>query len=84
MSQVARHPHEYTDLMSRKSHTAQLPIINANETKHEDCLKIMDTYENMLSELYTEAHGIVFTCQYLKGGGQSLHLQANVTSLFIY
>ena len=43
MSQVARNPHEYTDLMSRKSHTAQLPIINANETKHEDCLKIMDT-----------------------------------------
>jgi hypothetical protein len=54
MSQVARNPHEYTDLMSRKSHTAQLPIINANETKHEDCLKIMDTYENMLSELYTK------------------------------
>jgi hypothetical protein len=51
---------------------------------HEDCLKIMDAYENMLSELYTEAHGIVFTCQHLKGGGQSLNLQANVTSLFIY
>jgi hypothetical protein len=41
-------------------------------------------YENMLSELYTEARGIVFTCQHLKGGGQSLHLQANITSLFIY
>jgi hypothetical protein len=46
MSQVARNSHEYTELMSRKSHTAQLPIINANETKHEDCLKLMDTYEN--------------------------------------
>jgi hypothetical protein len=33
----------------------------------------MDKYENMLSELYTEAHGILFTCQHLKGWGQSLH-----------
>jgi hypothetical protein len=44
---------------------------------HEDCLKIMDAYENMLSELYTEAHGIVFTCQHLKGGGQSFSLTLN-------
>jgi hypothetical protein len=45
------------------------PIINANEAKCEDWLKLMDTYEKILSEFYTEAHSVVFTQQYLKGGG---------------
>jgi hypothetical protein len=53
-------------------------IYYANETKHEDCLKIMDTYENMLSELYTEAHGIVFTCQHLKGDFRTLHRSTRI------
>lgn len=44
--------------MSQKSQTAQLPIIDANESKHEDCLKIMDHYETVLTQLYNEAHGI--------------------------
>lgn len=45
--------------MSQKSQTAQLPIIDANESKHEDCLKIMDHYETVLAQLYHEAHSII-------------------------
>ena len=59
MSQVARNPHEYTDLMLRKSHTEQLPIINANETQHEDCLKIMDTYDmRTCFQNFTQKHTV--------------------------
>lgn len=58
MCDVLQINHKYDNYMSQKSQTAQLPIIDANESKHEDCLKIMDHYETVLTQLYNEAHGI--------------------------
>ena len=58
MGQVKRaNPHDFSEIMSKKSITATLPIMDANEAKHEDCLKIMDGYEKILTDLFIEAHG---------------------------
>jgi hypothetical protein len=50
-------PHEYSKKMSKKSMVFPLPIQFKNESKHEDCMAIMDAYEKQLSELYNGAFG---------------------------
>ena len=60
MADVKRKKHDYhayISYISKKSITSQLPIIDANEAKHEDCLKIMDEYEKIITQLFTEANG---------------------------
>ena len=49
--------HEYTDQMSKKSKIHPLPIQFRNETKHEDCVAILNTYEATLIDVYTKAFG---------------------------
>lgn len=50
-------PHEYTEKMSKASKLYPLPVMFKNEAKHEDCLAIMDGYEDQLVEMYTKAFG---------------------------
>lgn len=50
-------PHEYSKKMEAKSLVYPLPIQFRNEAKHEDCLCIMDTYEDQLIKMFTEAFG---------------------------
>ena len=50
-------PHEFSKKMSRKSTVYPLQIMMKNECKHEDCLAIMDTYEQELISLYTQSFG---------------------------
>jgi len=49
--------HTYSDYMAMKSEVHPLPIIMKNEAKYEECVGILDDYEEQLIELYTEAHG---------------------------
>lgn len=53
-------PHEFTKKMCKKSLVFPLPIQFKNETKHEDCLSIMDNYEEELKSLFTSAFGKFF------------------------
>jgi hypothetical protein len=53
-------PHEYSQKMATKSQVFPLPIMFYNEAKHEDCMKIMDSYEDQLTSLYTNAFGKYF------------------------
>lgn len=50
-------PHEFMAKMSSKSTVLPLPIQFKNEAKHEDCLGIMDCYEDQLTKIYTGAFG---------------------------
>lgn len=50
-------PHQNAKKMSEKSTVLPLPIQFKNESKHEDCLGIMDSYEYTLVKLYTDAFG---------------------------
>ncbi|KAK6175941.1 hypothetical protein SNE40_014314 [Patella caerulea] len=50
-------PHQYSKKMAEKSTVIPLPILFSNETKHEDCLDIMDSYESQLTSLFTAAFG---------------------------
>lgn len=49
------HPHE--DQMAQKSEVFPLPLLFKNESKYEDCVAIMDSYEDYLIELYSSAFG---------------------------
>lgn len=48
-------PHEYSQKMSTRSEVFPLPIMFFNESKHEDCMGIMDSYENQLTRLFENA-----------------------------
>ncbi len=50
-------PHRYSDHMALKSDVHPLPIMMKNEAKYEDCVDIMDMYEDELIHLFTEAFG---------------------------
>ncbi|XP_052675768.1 uncharacterized protein LOC128157314 [Crassostrea angulata] len=50
-------PHEYSQKMSTRSEVFPLPIMFCNESKHEDCMGIMDSYENQLTRLFENAFG---------------------------
>ncbi|KAL5013819.1 hypothetical protein ScPMuIL_008089 [Solemya velum] len=43
--------------MSERSIVLPLPIQFKNEAKHEDCLSIMDSYEDQLTKIYIAAFG---------------------------
>ena len=51
--------HEFSQKMSSKSYVFPLPIMMKNESKHEDCMAIMDSYEEQLISLYGQAFGTV-------------------------
>ncbi|KAJ8300788.1 hypothetical protein KUTeg_022307 [Tegillarca granosa] len=65
--------HSYSASMSQRNEVFNLPIIHKNEAKYEDCLDIMDTMENCLQQVYTEAHGYLEMLEKFKvvtGGDQ--------------
>jgi len=47
--------HPLQDVMSRKTTSFQLPILLKNESKYEDCLGIMDSYEQQFASYYNRA-----------------------------
>lgn len=49
--------HEFSQKMSSKSVVYPMQIMMKNESKHEDCLAIMDSYEEQLIKLYSGAFG---------------------------
>jgi len=49
--------HPYQKQMSQKSEVFQLPIQMKNESKHEDCVDILDGYEELLTGLFNQAFG---------------------------
>lgn len=50
-------PHEFSQKMAVASNVMPLPIQFKNEAKHEDCLAIMDAYEDQITTLYQAAFG---------------------------
>ena len=54
--------HPYHTQMSQKSHVYQLPLLMKNEAKHEDCVDILDEYENILGEIFEQSFGKFISC----------------------
>jgi hypothetical protein len=51
-------PHMYNEYMDIQTKCHPLPIMHKNEVKHEDCLDILDGYEELLIDIHTEAFGM--------------------------
>ena len=49
--------HTLSEVMQEKSKVFPLPILMKNESRYEDCVDILDSYEDQLISLYTKAHG---------------------------
>ncbi|KAL4236167.1 hypothetical protein ACF0H5_004553 [Mactra antiquata] len=49
--------HPYQKQMSEQTQIFQLPIQMKNEAKHEDCVDILDGYEDVLTEIFNQAFG---------------------------
>ena len=51
--------------MSKKQKVFSLPIIFKNESRSEDCLDIMDSYEEQLTDIFSQAYGKHYMLNYL-------------------
>ncbi|XP_048247701.1 uncharacterized protein LOC124126862 isoform X1 [Haliotis rufescens] len=50
-------PHSHSKTASMKTEVHPMPLLFSNEAKYEECVKILDSYEDQLTELFTSAHG---------------------------
>ena len=50
----------YEKQMKRKSKVLPLPILDKNENKLEECIDILDMYEDTLHEAYDRAFGNIY------------------------
>ncbi|KAH3889248.1 hypothetical protein DPMN_013300 [Dreissena polymorpha] len=48
-------PHHLEEIMSRQTKSFTLPILLKNEAKYEDCVCIMDSYNQQMSDWYRKA-----------------------------
>ncbi|KAH3704200.1 hypothetical protein DPMN_079256 [Dreissena polymorpha] len=48
-------PHHLEETMSRQTKSFTLPILLKNEAKYEDCVCIMDSYNQQMSDWYRKA-----------------------------
>lgn len=55
----------YSEYMSKKQKVFSLPIIFKNESRSEDCLDIMDSYEEQLTDIFSQAYGKHYMLNYL-------------------
>ena len=51
--------------MSQQSEVFQLPIQMKNEAKHEDCVDILDGYEDILTGIFDKAFGMYSFTTYI-------------------
>ena len=50
--------HPYAAKMAKKSEVYPLPVMFKNEAKHEDCIDVLDSYEDLLTGYFQEATGL--------------------------